>query len=415
MQDKNTTLSTFSQLFKPILSNNIWSEIKQAIPNLDKGIKKLTAQGLVLLIAHAQLQEYGALREISGSVKNEDFSHELRLESISASTISRRMRELPPWVAGQLLKNGIHSIGLSKGLSTVAQKLGNLNLIDSSTITLCISRYRWAEFRKTKGGVKLHLRLKFDGDAYPDKAVMTPAKTADRKLLDELIVDEDDAINVFDRGYVDYRKFDEYCEKGIRFVSRLKENAIIEIVGERPVEEDSPIEEDIDVILGTNARRMKNKLRLITVYDSENKPVTIVTNVCDLSKEEIADIYRYRWQIELFFKWLKQHVQIKHFYGLSNTAVINQLLIALLTYCLMLLLKIVIDYKGDLLKIQREIRACLFEAYQEFLRKFLAKYGRSTRGRRRLKNATIFVATKLQVLSGNTELLNSTDYDPLIL
>ena len=159
---------------------------------------------------------------------------------------------------------------------------------------------------------------------------------------------------------------------------------------------------------------MKYKLRLITVYDSENKPVTIVTNVFDLSKEEIADIYRYRWQVELFFKWLKQHAQIKHFYGLSDTAVINQLLIALLTYCLLLLLKLEMDYKGDLLKLQRELIACLFEPYQEFLRKFFAKYGKSSRGRRRLKNATIFVATMLEVLRGETEQFNSTEYDPLI-
>ena len=104
MQDKDTTSSTFFQLFNPILSIKIWTKIKLAFPKLDRGIKKLTAQGLILLLAYAQLQEYGALREISESIKNKNLSQELRLDSISASTISRRLRDLPIEVTEQLFK-----------------------------------------------------------------------------------------------------------------------------------------------------------------------------------------------------------------------------------------------------------------------------------------------------------------------
>lgn len=416
MQDKDTTPSTFSQVFQPILSKNIWSKIHQEIPNADKGIKKLTSQKLVLLIANAQIQEYSALREISASVKNDDMSEAIQLESISHSTVSRRLRDLNPKVPEILFRSVTHQIALRKGYKVVTQKLGRLNLIDSSTMGLCFSRYRWAEFRRTKAGVKLHLGLNFDGIAHPIQSVITPAKTADRKLMEELIVEDPDAINVFDRGYNDYTKYDEFCEKGIRFVTRLKDNAVYEFTGvARPVKQVGPIEDDVDIILGSQTKRMRNPLRAITVYDEDKNPITLLTNVFDRSAEELSDIYRHRWQIELFFKWLKQHAQIKHFFGLSKTAVINQLLIALLTYCLLLLLKLDLRYGGDLLSIKRLLTSCLFESYQDFIRKLLSKSGKSSRGRKRLRNATIFVATYLQVLSGKTEFLNSLTYDPLIL
>ncbi|PHJ38733.1 hypothetical protein P378_07935 [Desulforamulus profundi] len=91
---------------------------------------------------------------------------------------------------------------------------------------------------------------------------------------------------------------------------------------------------------------MQHPLRLIETEDTEGKPVIIITNDFELSAEELSDIYRYRWQIELFFKWIKQHFCVKHFYGLSQQAVENQLLIALITYCLMMLLKIKTGYEG---------------------------------------------------------------------
>jgi len=412
MQGKNTTKSTFMQLFQPVFSKNIWTKIHHEVPNLDKRVQKLKTNQLALLISNAQLQEFKALRKISASVQSNDFSRTLGLESISHSQISRRLRTLPVRVSEMLFKNLLNEVAKKKGFGLIQQRLGNLFMIDASTISLCLSKYPWAVFRKTKAGIKMHLRLSFDGTAVPDAVIITPAKTADKKKLDELIVKDTDALNIFDRGYVDYKLFDDYCENGIRFVTRLKENAVVEFLGQRSVEEDGPIEEDVDVILGTNSRKMKHKLRVITIDDSVNEPFSIVTNDFNRSAEEFSEIYRYRWQIELFFKWLKQHAQIKHFYGTSETAVINQLLLALMTYCALVLLKLEIEDKRDLLNLQRIAISCLFESYDSFLEKLRRKWGS---GSRRINYDRIYKMTVHQIMNEETHWLNDLTYDPVIL
>lgn len=165
-------------------------------------------------------------------------------------------------------------------------------------------------------------------------------------------------MHVFDRSYLDYKKFDLYCKNGIRFTTRLKANALVEVIKEL-IPKGSSIKKQQRVILGKTTK-MTNHLRLIEIEDLEGKPIKIINNDFQLKAQEISDIYRYRWQIELFFKWIKQHLQVKHFYGFSPQAVENQLLIALITYSLILLVKIKTGYQGSLLSIRRLLGASAF-------------------------------------------------------
>ncbi|MFX0560146.1 IS4 family transposase, partial [Tepidibacillus infernus] len=246
-----------------------------------------------------------------------------------------------------------------------------LKIIDSSTLPLNLTHYKWAKFRKTKAGVKLHLRLVFmDKDTvYPEKAVMTTAKEHDRNQL-EVLVDDKEAMYVFDRGYVDYERFDRMTDDGYFFVSRLKKNAVIREIERFTLPEGSKVLADKMVYIGTPQKRAENIFRLLEVIDTKGNNLRLITNRFDLSAEEISEIYRSRWAIELFFKWLKQHVEIKHFYGMSETAIQNQIYLALITYCLNVLVQFEMKSKKSLLQITRWLKAAIWKPAYIWLRRF---------------------------------------------
>ncbi|HZK00314.1 MAG TPA: IS4 family transposase, partial [Tissierellaceae bacterium] len=332
MQDKNTIKTTFFQLFQPILQGPVPQYIDDK--GVDKYVKKLTTIKLFQLLSYAQLEKFNGLRDISNSLNHEEHGQSIELESISHSQISRRLNTIPTSVFQILFQVLTQQAGIKIGFEKIRNNLGRIYLIDASVISLCLSHYNWAEYRETKAGIKLHLRLRlFDQGVLPDLGIITPAKPSDRSQMDNLVVEDQDAINIFDRGYIDYKKFDEYCENKVRFITRLKANALTSVQQDFEVVSGSIIKRDCLVVLGGTLTKMEHPLRLIETTDTEGNPVTIVTNDLTMDAEEISELYRYRWQIEIFFKWLKQNLHVKHMYGLSKQAVENQLYIALATYC----------------------------------------------------------------------------------
>jgi len=341
----------------------------------------------------------------------------IKLDSISFSQISRKLRSMMLETVEFLFRDLVRQVGIQTGFKPIRQELGRLYLIDSSTISLCLTRYRWANFRKTKGGIKVHLRLRlFKQGVLPDAAIITPAKVADKTQMDELVVEEKGVFNVFDRAYLDYKKFDDYCENGILFASRLKKNALVEVVKKLPVTPGSKIKKDCIVILGKDGfTKMHHPLRYIETEDLEGNQIIIITNDFKMSAEEIGDIYRYRWQIELFFKWIKQHLHVKHFYGLTQQAVEMQLYIALITYCLLKIIQLKTGYKGPLLQIQRLLNTCLYEPFPFFVRRLYRKPERISKGRRKIDHERIYQETLRQVIAGEADHLDDLTYDPVIL
>lgn len=211
-------------------------------------------------------------------------------------------------------------------------------------------------------------------NVYPDKAIMTTADEHDRNQL-EVLVDDKEAMYVFDRGYVDYKRFDQMTDDGYFFVSRLKKNAVTRVIHSFELPDDSPVICDEMVYLGTVQNRTENVFRIIEVDDTKGNTLRLITNRFDLSADEISDVYRSRWAIELFFKWLKQHVEIKHFYGMTENALQNQIFIALITYCLHVLVRLEANSKQSLLRISRWLKATLWKSSHLWLRRFKRKAG----------------------------------------
>ena len=208
--------------------------------------------------------------------------------------------------------------------------------LDSTTISLCLSLFAWAQFRRAKGGVKAHVLLDHD-DYLPSYVLISKAKMHDAKILALLRLNAG-SIVAMDRAYNDYRQFARWTEAGVYFVTRMKDNAVYEVVEEHRVPGHRNILCDqIIVLTGARAQdKCPHRLRRIVVWDEENqREIVLLTNHLEFGATTIADIYRERWQIELFFKALKQNLHVKSFVGTSENALRIQIWTALLALLLL--------------------------------------------------------------------------------
>ena len=210
---------------------------------------------------------------------------------------------------------------------------------DSTTIALCLSLFEWAKFRKKKGGIKVHTL--FDVVAgVPTFVHITEAKVHDMNAMDEIPY-EVGAFYIFDRGYNDYSRLYTIHRLGATFVLRAKNNVKYKRISWiRRLQHNVLSDSKIQFAGPYKKDEYPEPLRLIKYWDEENKrEFTFLTNNFELTALEIAELYRQRWQIELFFKWLKQHLKIKHFYGTSFNAVKIQVYVAIITFCLVAILQ----------------------------------------------------------------------------
>ena len=251
-------------------------------------------------------------------------------------------------------------------------KFGTTKMIDSTTISMCLTFFDWAKFRSTKAGIKMHTSM--DGSTgIPDRIVFSNAACHDRTKMDELMTDKG-TIYICDKGYVDYKKFDTYTTKGIYFVSRLKDNAKITVTEELPITyseekngllpKGSTILFDRRVRLGSEYSNLtKQTYRIVKIVDLTGKELTFITNVMSFASEEIAWLYKRRWDIELFFKWIKQHCKLKKLIGHSENAVRLQMITGIITYLLFRLIWNEVPRVKSLIILKRKLENLLLKVF----------------------------------------------------
>ena len=238
----------------------------------------------------------------------------------------------------------------------------SLYALDSTTIDLCLSLFPWAKFRKHKAAVKMHTLLDLHGNI-PTFISITNGKVHDVNVLDE-IVPEAGAFYVMDRGYVDFGRLYVFTLSAAFFVVRTKSNILLQRRYSHPVDKTTGVRSDHIVILTAigSAKAYPEQLRRVSYLDVKTrKRFKFLTNNFTLPAFTIALIYKSRWQVELFFKWIKQHLRVKKFYGTSANAVKTQLWVALIVYLLVAILKKRLGLQASLYKILQILSVTLFE------------------------------------------------------
>ena len=267
-----------------------------------------------------------------------------------------------PWQMFEKVFHGLFKIVAAKAVGKKKFRFKNkLVSLDSTVIDLCLSMYDWAKFRRTKGAVKLHLVLDHDG-YLPCFGIITDGKVADVKAAHQMHF-APGTIVVDDRGYNDYRLFAKWTDYGVYFVTRMKDNALFEVVEEHEVPKNRNIVKDQTIRLsGTGAQdKCPHLLRRVEAIREDTGDILVfITNHHGLGASTIAAIYKDRWQIELFFKAIKQNCKIKTFVGTSANAVKTQIWTALISMLLLRYLQLSSRFGWSLANLVALLRMNLF-------------------------------------------------------
>jgi hypothetical protein len=356
----NKFSSIFSQLLQLFPRIEFEHMVKQTHAELRA--KGFTCWGQFVCMLFCQLGRAHSLREITGGLRScEGKVKHLGISAPSHSTLAYA-NEHRPW---ELYQEVFLKLFERCRIPVVGKKTfrfkNKLVSMDSSTIDLCLEMFDWARFRRTKGAIKLHLLLDHDG-YLPSFAIITDGKISDVKVAHQFHFDPG-TIVVYDRGYNDYALFGKWTAQGVYFVTRMKDNAIYDVVGEKKVPQNSHILKDEQIEFKDPKAREKcpHPLRRIEVFDPEKKEVLVfLTNNMDLGATTIASIYKERWQIELFFKALKQNLKIKTFVGTSANAVKTQIWTALIAMLILRFLQLRAQFNWSLSNLVALLRMNLF-------------------------------------------------------
>lgn len=367
-----------------------------AAPILDYRKQLLTVNMLKIFMT-AQLAGWPSLSYIEHAIRaDEHLQAEFGVASIHKSQLSRRINSLPVEVTSALFQAVVARIR-SHAFVGHPQPLSigkPLAVVDSTNIRLPFQLGAWAQVTKQRSGVKVHTRLLVVNDnmQYPDHVLPSTGNVSDYEGSDPLVVSPD-VLYVMDRGYVCYKRMERWVSNQIDFVIRVNTHHYAEIVEEHPVPETNAfIRRDATVRMGNNPNTaMESHLRLIEFVDEKNRFYRLVTTRWDLPAHELTEIYRQRWLIELFFKWIKQHLKVARLYSHQPDAVWNHIFLALAAYGLTCLIKAETQTPKATYRVLELIRIYAHRAWSSFMNELTRAPSRPSKGRqkRRIPPASV--------------------------
>lgn len=355
---------------------SIFSQLLQLFPRLEfeqlvrqhraeRHARGFTCWGQFIAMLFCQLGQAHSLREICGGLAccEGKLRHLGLPEAPKRSTLAyanaHRPWELFQSVFQQLYQRCQGLVGTQRRFRFRYRLLS----LDSTMIDLCASLYDWAAYKRTKGAVKLHLLLDHQG-YLPQLVVITPGKVQEIEVARRLRF-QPGTILIFDRGYVDYAWFEQLTRQGVFFVTRLRSDAHYRVLEARPLPQRSHIQCDEIIHLGSHWYHQPRPLRRLEVHVPEwDHPLVLLTNHLGLGSTTVAGLYRERWQVEVFFRALKQNLRVKSFVGTSANALKIQIWAALIALLLLKYLQLRASYGWSLSNLVALLRQQLF-AYRD--------------------------------------------------
>ena len=354
-------------IFSQVIDFLSWKKFRQCVNryNGNHRIRSFTCYNQFLCMAFAQLTYRESLRDIECCLRamREKLYHMGIRGKVSRSTLADA-NEVRDWRIysdfAQILIHEARQLYVEDDFGLELKE--TVYALDSSTIDLCLSVFPWARFRKTKAAVKLHTLLDLRGDI-PTFIWITDGKVHDVNVLDHLIP-EPGAIYIMDCAYLHFHRLYQMHQSSAIFVTRSKSNTGLRRLYSQKVDKNTGVRYD-QIVLPTGFYAKKEypeKLRRIKYFDAQKKRTFIfLTNQFTLPALTIAELYRYRWRVEIFFKWIKQHLRIKKFFGTSENAVKTQIWIAISTYVLVAIMKKRLKIDLTLYTILQILSISLFE------------------------------------------------------
>jgi Transposase DDE domain/Domain of unknown function (DUF4372) len=355
--------------------NTIMSQLLTLIPrhdfetlvsrwDADRYVKRFTAWNQLTTLLYAQAGDKKSLRDIqNGLTAQSSKLYHLGLPGpVSRSTLSDANAQRH-WALFQGLFDKL--LVRCQALSPRHRfKFKNpLHIWDATVVDLCLSMFPWAKFRKTKGALKLHCQLDQAGHI-PSFAVVTDGKCHDVRAAKTFFDLVPDSIYCMDKGYFDFELFRRMHDAKAFFVTRIKANTAYTVVGQQDLPKNKAVlaDQTIELSVFYSHQDFPFPLRLIRFHDAEEDRVfEFLTNNFRLSAATIAGIYKARWQIEAFFKWIKQNLKVKTFLGTSKNAVLSQLWVAMCYFLLLAYIKFQTKYRFSLFYLHRLIRETLLD------------------------------------------------------